>query len=54
MQTLKGSYERDGLSVVAVNLDQNRHGVLRYTHIGFQPVDRATYETQLRELLAEK
>jgi thiol-disulfide isomerase/thioredoxin len=95
MQSLKDTYEREGLSVVAVNLDQHRadaerflaqfhpnfevrfdpqgelaerfevhgmpssliidrHGVLRYTHVGFQPVDRAAYEAQLRELLAEK
>jgi cytochrome c biogenesis protein CcmG/thiol:disulfide interchange protein DsbE len=95
MQSLTDTYEREGLSVVAVNLDQNRHdadkflaqfhpnfdvrfdpqgelaarfkvqgmpssliidrhGVLRYMHVGFQLMDRATYEAQLRELLAEK
>lgn len=95
MQSLRDPYEREGLSVIAINLDRNRpdaerflaqfrpnfevrfdpqgqlakrfkvqgmprsliidrHGVLRYSHIGFQTVDRATYETQLRELLAEK
>jgi thiol-disulfide isomerase/thioredoxin len=32
----------------------DRHGVLRFTHIGFRPVDRAVYELQLRELLSEK
>ncbi len=95
MQSLKDSYEREGLSVVAVNLDQNRddaekflaqfhpnfeirfdpqgalaerfkvqgmpssviidrHGVVRYAHIGFQAGDQAMYEAQLREVLAEK
>ena len=95
MQSLRDTYEREGLSVIAINLDRNRpdaerflaqfrpnfevrfdpqgqlakrfkvqgmpssliidrHGVQRYSHIGFQTVDRATYETQLRELLAEK
>lgn len=92
---MKDTYDRQGLSVIAVNLDQNRsdaerflaifrpsfdvrfdpqgqmaerfkvqgmptsviidrHGVLRFTHIGFRPVDRAAYEDQLRELLTEK
>jgi len=32
----------------------DRHGVTRFTHVGFRPVDGATYEAQLRELLAEK
>jgi len=32
----------------------DRHGTPRYIHIGFRPVDAAVYETQLRELLAEK
>jgi cytochrome c biogenesis protein CcmG/thiol:disulfide interchange protein DsbE len=32
----------------------DRHGVTRFTHVGFRPVDAAVYETQLRELLAEK
>jgi cytochrome c biogenesis protein CcmG/thiol:disulfide interchange protein DsbE len=95
MQSLKDSYESAGLSVVAVNLDQNRHdaekfltqfhpnfeirfdpqgalaerfkvhgmpssviidrhGVVRYTHIGFQAGDQTMYEAQLREVLAEK
>ncbi len=95
MQAMKDAYERQGLSVVAVNLDQHRedaerflakfhpnfdvrfdpqgheaerfkiqgmptsliidrHGVLRFTHIGFLTVDRDTYENQLRKVLAEK
>jgi cytochrome c biogenesis protein CcmG, thiol:disulfide interchange protein DsbE len=32
----------------------DRHGVARFTHVGFRPVDAAIYEAQLRELLAEK
>jgi thiol-disulfide isomerase/thioredoxin len=32
----------------------DRHGTIRYTHRGFLPADLAGYETQIRELLAEK
>jgi cytochrome c biogenesis protein CcmG, thiol:disulfide interchange protein DsbE len=32
----------------------DRHGVARFTHVGFRPVDEAVYEAQVRELLAEK
>jgi cytochrome c biogenesis protein CcmG, thiol:disulfide interchange protein DsbE len=32
----------------------DRHGVTRFTHMGFRPIDGALYEAQLRELLAEK
>jgi cytochrome c biogenesis protein CcmG/thiol:disulfide interchange protein DsbE len=32
----------------------DRHGVTRFTHVGFRPVDGAVYEAQLRELLSEK
>ncbi len=32
----------------------DRHGVARFTHVGFLPVDGAVYEAQVRELLAEK
>jgi cytochrome c biogenesis protein CcmG, thiol:disulfide interchange protein DsbE len=95
MQTLKNTYEDQGLTIVAVNLDADRvdaekflnqfkptfdvrydpdgklaevytvksmpssvlidrHGVTRFPHMGFRPVDGAVYEAQLRELLAEK
>jgi len=95
MQAMKDTYERQGLTVVAVNLDQHRsdaerflakfhpnfdvrfdprgeaaehfnvqgmptsviidrHGVPRFTHIGFRPADLVTYEDQLRTVLAEK
>jgi cytochrome c biogenesis protein CcmG, thiol:disulfide interchange protein DsbE len=32
----------------------DRHGVRRYAHIGFRSVDLAGYESELRNLLAEK
>jgi cytochrome c biogenesis protein CcmG/thiol:disulfide interchange protein DsbE len=32
----------------------DRHGVVRFTHIGFRPVDQVAYEAQLREILTEK
>ena len=32
----------------------DRHGVTRYTHIGFRPIDGPIYEAQVRELLAER
>jgi hypothetical protein len=95
MQTIKSTYEAQGLTVVAVNLDTNRadadkflrqfrptfdvrfdpkgdlaefyqvqgmpssvlidrHGVRRFVHVGFRPIDGALYEAQVRELLAEK
>jgi thiol-disulfide isomerase/thioredoxin len=95
MQTMKDTYERQGLSVIAVNLDRHRedadrflvkfhpsfdvrfdpegqmaerfkvhgmptsviidrHGVQRHIHIGFLPADLGAYESELREILAEK
>jgi thiol-disulfide isomerase/thioredoxin len=95
METLKDTYGRQGLAVIAVNLDMDRadadkfldrfrptfevrfdpkgelaalykvrampssvlidrHGVARFTHEGYRPVDGAAYETQVQELLAEK
>jgi cytochrome c biogenesis protein CcmG, thiol:disulfide interchange protein DsbE len=95
MQAMKDSYERQGLSVIAINLDMDRtdadkflhqfrptfevrfdpegklakfyevqampssvlidrHGVTRFSHAGFRPVDGATFEAQVQELLAEK
>jgi thiol-disulfide isomerase/thioredoxin len=32
----------------------DRHGVPRFTHVGFRPVDAPVYEAEVRELLAEK
>ena len=95
MQAMKDTYERQGLSVIAVNLDRHREdadrflakfrpnfdvrfdsegqtadrfkvhgmptsviidrrGVRRYTHIGFRPVDLGAYESELRNILAER
>jgi thiol-disulfide isomerase/thioredoxin len=95
MQTMKDTYDRQGLTVIAVNLDRDRadadkfldrfrptfevcfdpkgklaafykvqampssvlidrHGVTRFTHEGYRPVDGAAYEAQVQELLAEK
>jgi cytochrome c biogenesis protein CcmG, thiol:disulfide interchange protein DsbE len=95
MQTMKDTYDRQGLTVVAINLDLDRadadkfldrfrptfevrfdpkgklaafykvqampssvlidrHGVTRFMHEGFRPVDSAAYEAQVQELLAEK
>jgi len=95
MQAMKDAYEREGLSIVAINLDQDRdeaerflqkfhpsfdvrfdpqgtlaeqfkvsgmptsvvidrHGDVRFTHIGFRPLDSETYEKQLRKLIAEQ
>jgi thiol-disulfide isomerase/thioredoxin len=95
MEAMKNAYQSRGLTVLAVNLDQNRgdadrflaqfhpsfdvrfdpqgkvaehfkvqgmptglvvdrHGVVRFTHIGFKPVDETVYENQLLEVLGEK
>jgi thiol-disulfide isomerase/thioredoxin len=32
----------------------DRHGVTRFVHVGFRPIDAPAYEAQVRELLAEK
>jgi cytochrome c biogenesis protein CcmG/thiol:disulfide interchange protein DsbE len=95
MQTMKDSYERQGLTLIAINLDMDRanadkfldrfrptfdvrfdpkgelaefykvqampssvlidrHGVTRFAHAGFRPIDGPTYEAQVQELLAEE
>jgi cytochrome c biogenesis protein CcmG/thiol:disulfide interchange protein DsbE len=95
MQTIQDSYNRQGLTVIAINLDLeradadnflgrfrptfevrfdpkgelaafykvrampssvliDRHGVTRFTHAGFRPVDAAAYEAHVQTLLAEK
>jgi cytochrome c biogenesis protein CcmG, thiol:disulfide interchange protein DsbE len=95
MQAMKDAYERQGLTIIAVNLDRrredadkflarfhpnfavrfdpegqlaeryrvqgmptsviiDRRGVQRYAHIGFRPVDLGAYESELRNILAEK
>jgi cytochrome c biogenesis protein CcmG/thiol:disulfide interchange protein DsbE len=95
MQAMKDEHEREGLTVIAVNLDHNRadaerflkifhpnfivqldpqgnlaeqfkvagmptsviidrHGVPRFTHIGFRAADREAYAREIQGLLAEK
>ena len=95
MQAMKDTYDRQGLTVIAIDLDMDRadadkflerfrptfevrfdpkgkiaelykvqampssvlidrHGVTRFTHEGFRPIDGAAYEAQVRQLLAEK
>ena len=94
METLRKTYEGQGLTVLAIDVDTDRgdgerflrrfhpgfdvrfdssgtlaeqykvtgmptgvlidrHGVQRFRHIGFQPADTASYEAQVRQLLAE-
>jgi thiol-disulfide isomerase/thioredoxin len=95
MESLKSSYEAQGLKIITINLDADRasadkflkqlhptfdvhfdpkgelaelykvhgmpssvlidrHGATRFTHVGFRPIDGPVYESQVRELLAEK
>jgi len=95
MQEMQETYGRQGLAIVAVDVDKSqsdaqkflaefhptfdvrfdpkgelaehfhvqgmptglaidRRGVVRFTHLGFRPMDRAAYENQLRVLLNEK
>jgi peroxiredoxin len=94
MRVIESTYERQGLAVIAVNLDHDRadaerflktfqpnfkvqfdpqgtvaeqfnvaamptsvlidrHGVLRYTHIGFRAADRQVRTKEIQQLLAE-
>jgi len=32
----------------------DRHGVTRFSHVGFRPIDGPVYEAQVLELLAER
>jgi cytochrome c biogenesis protein CcmG/thiol:disulfide interchange protein DsbE len=48
--TLAERYKVTGMPT-SVLID--RHGVQRFRHIGFQPADTASYEAQVRQLLAE-
>jgi len=95
MRVMESTYARQGLAVIAVNLDHDRadaerflkrfqpnfdvqfdpqgvlaeqfkvagmpmsvlidrHGVQRYTHIGFRALDRQARTTEIQQLLAEK
>jgi len=47
------SAERYKISGMPTSIIIDRHGVTRFTHVGFRPVDRAEYEHELRGLLAE-
>jgi cytochrome c biogenesis protein CcmG/thiol:disulfide interchange protein DsbE len=51
MGEIAESYKVEGMPS-SVLID--RHGVARFTHVGFRPVDGPIYEAQLRQLLAEK
>jgi cytochrome c biogenesis protein CcmG/thiol:disulfide interchange protein DsbE len=42
-----------GVQGMPVSILIDRHGVTRFTHVGFRPIDGAAYEAQVRELLAE-
>jgi thiol-disulfide isomerase/thioredoxin len=46
--------ERFKVEGMPTSLIIDRHGVLRFTHIGFRAVDQAAYEAQLQRVLAEK
>ncbi|HTC43500.1 MAG TPA: TlpA disulfide reductase family protein [Steroidobacteraceae bacterium] len=48
--TLAEQYKVTGMPT-SVLID--RHGVQRFRHIGFQAADTASYESQVRQLLAE-
>jgi hypothetical protein len=48
--TLAEQYKVTGMPT-GVLID--RHGVQRFRHIGFQTADTASYEAQVRQLLAE-
>jgi cytochrome c biogenesis protein CcmG, thiol:disulfide interchange protein DsbE len=42
-----------GVHGMPVGILIDRHGVTRFTHVGFRMIDGALYEAQMRELLAE-
>jgi len=48
------SAERYGVKGMPSSLLIDRHGVTRFTHVGFTPADGAVSEAQLRALLAEQ
>jgi cytochrome c biogenesis protein CcmG, thiol:disulfide interchange protein DsbE len=45
--------ERFGVKGMPTGLVIDRHGVVRFTHIGFRPEDSALYEQQLEQALNE-
>jgi peroxiredoxin len=42
-----------GVQGMPTGLVIDRRGAVRFTHIGFRPVDRAIYEEQLQQVLNE-
>jgi cytochrome c biogenesis protein CcmG/thiol:disulfide interchange protein DsbE len=46
--------ERFNIHGLPTSVIIDRHGVQRFTHIGFRTVDQTAFENQLRRLLAEK
>jgi thiol-disulfide isomerase/thioredoxin len=46
--------ERFHVQGMPTGLVIDRTGVVRFTHVGFRPLDRKGYEDQLRQLLDEK
>lgn len=47
------SAERFGVKGMPTGLVIDRQGLVRFTHIGFRPEDRALYEQQLQQILNE-
>jgi thiol-disulfide isomerase/thioredoxin len=45
--------QKYGVRGMPTGLVIDRRGVVRFTHIGFRPVDRAMYERQLQQVLSE-
>jgi peroxiredoxin len=45
--------EHFGVQGMPTGFVVDRSGVVRFTHIGFRPVDRARYEEQLQQVLNE-
>lgn len=46
--------ERFKVEGMPTGLIIDRRGVVRFTHIGFRPLDAARYEEQVRQVLNEK
>jgi hypothetical protein len=46
--------ERFNVQGMPTSVIIDRHGRVRFTHIGFRPVDEGTYEQELRQVLAEE
>jgi thiol-disulfide isomerase/thioredoxin len=46
--------ERFRVSGMPTGVLIDRHGQLRYTHVGFRPADESAYEQHLRTLVAEQ